>query len=187
MIAARSCVSGKARSNTGRDARYVITDVTRPPQRPLPNGRDEALPRPCDGWSGWLRRRLHSQRHVVGSGGVSARGGRLRAAARVGRGPDQRAGGAKKIKAERSKDGGVREFNDPFERRQSKLSIHGLSTFKLLLVTISPATIMSGCAVGFPHLTDPNEPPQHQSRDPAIPDATGMVPDGIFIHNQFRA
>jgi hypothetical protein len=38
-----------------RDARYEITDVTRPPQRPLPNGRDEALPRPCDGWSGWLR------------------------------------------------------------------------------------------------------------------------------------
>lgn len=38
MIAARSCVSGKARKNTDRDARYVITDVTRPPQRPLPNG-----------------------------------------------------------------------------------------------------------------------------------------------------
>ncbi len=32
MIAARSCVSGKARTYTGRDARYVITDVTRPPQ-----------------------------------------------------------------------------------------------------------------------------------------------------------
>ena len=49
MIAARSCVSGKARTNTGRDASYVITDVKRLPQRPLPNGRDEALPRPCDG------------------------------------------------------------------------------------------------------------------------------------------
>ena len=94
MIAARSCVSGKARTNSGRDARYVITDVTRPPQRPLPNGRDEALPRPCDGWSGWLRRRRRGQRHVAGRGGVSARGGRLRAADRVGRGPDQRAGGA---------------------------------------------------------------------------------------------
>ncbi len=94
MIAARSCVSGKARTNPGRDARYVITDVTRLPQRPLPNGRDEALPRPCDGWSGWLRRRRHGQRHVAGRGGVSARGGRLRAADRVGRGPDQRAGGA---------------------------------------------------------------------------------------------
>ena len=58
------------------------------------NGRDEALPRPCDGWSGWLRRRLPGQQHVAGRGGVSARGGRLRAADRVGRGPDQRAGGA---------------------------------------------------------------------------------------------
>ena len=101
MIAARSCVSGKARTNSGRDARYVITDVTRPPQRPLPNGRDEALPRPCDGWSGWLRRRRRGQRHVAGRGGVSARGGRLRAADRVGRGPDQRAGGAKIIKSGR--------------------------------------------------------------------------------------
>lgn len=151
------------------------------------NGRDEALQRPCDGWSGWLRRRLHGQQHVAESGGVSARGGRLRAADRVGRGPDQRAGGAKKIKAERSKDGGVREFNDPYDRRQSKLSIHGLSTFKLLLVRISPATIVSGFAVGFPLPTDPYEPPQHRSRDPAIPEATGMIPDGIFIHNQFRA
>ena len=94
MVAAQSCVSGKARTNIGRDARYVITDVTRPPQRPLPNGRDEALPRPCDGWSGWLRRRRPGQRHVAGRGGVSARGGRLRAVDRVGRGPGQRAGGA---------------------------------------------------------------------------------------------
>lgn len=91
----RHSMSGKARNNTGRDARYVITDVTRPPQRPLPNGRDEALPRPCDGWSGWLWKRLHGQRYVAGRGGVSARGGRLRAADRVGRGADQRAGGAK--------------------------------------------------------------------------------------------
>ena len=94
MIAARSCVSGKVRPDTGRDARHVITDVTRPPQRLLPNGRDGASLRPCDGWSNWLRRRLHGQRHVAGSGGVSARGGRLHAADRVGRGPDQRAGGA---------------------------------------------------------------------------------------------
>ena len=65
-----------------------------PPQRPLPNGRDKALPRPCDDWSGWLRRRRHGQRYVVGRGSVSARGGRLRAADRVGRGPDQRTGGA---------------------------------------------------------------------------------------------
>ena len=65
------------------------------------NGRDEALPRPCDGWLGRLRRRLHCQRHVAGRGGVSARGGRLRAADRVGRGPDQRAGGAKIIKSGR--------------------------------------------------------------------------------------
>ena len=65
-----------------------------PPQQPLPNGRDAALPRPCDGGPCWLRRRLHCQRHVAGRGGVSARGGRLRAADRVGRGPDQRAGGA---------------------------------------------------------------------------------------------
>ena len=87
-------MSGKARNNTGRDARYEITDVTRPPQRPLPNGRDEALPRPCDGWSGCLRRRRRSQRHGAGRGGVSARRGRLPAADRVGRGPGQRAGGA---------------------------------------------------------------------------------------------
>lgn len=94
IMTGRHSMSGKAKSNTGRYARYVVTDVTRPPQRPLPNGRDEALPRPCDGWPGWLRRRLNRQRHVAGRGGVSARGGRLRAADRVGRGPDQRAGGA---------------------------------------------------------------------------------------------
>ena len=98
MVTGRYSMSGKARTNTGRDARYVITDVTRPPQRPLPNGRDEALPRPCDGWPGCLRRRLHRQRHVAGRGGVSARGGRLRAADRVARGPGQRAGGAKIMK-----------------------------------------------------------------------------------------
>jgi hypothetical protein len=32
MIAVRSSVSGKARINTGQDARDVITDVTPPPQ-----------------------------------------------------------------------------------------------------------------------------------------------------------
>ncbi len=77
IMTGRHSMSGKAKSNTGRD---------------------EALPRPCDGWSGWLRRRLHRQRHVAGRGGVSARGGRLRAAERVGRDPDQRAGGTQIIK-----------------------------------------------------------------------------------------
>ena len=94
MMPGQNSISSKARNNTGRDAGYEITDVTRLPQRPLPNSRDEALPRPCDGWAGWLRRRLPGQRHGAGRGGVSARGGRLRAADRVGRGPDQRAGGA---------------------------------------------------------------------------------------------
>jgi len=58
-------------------------EATRPSQRPLPNGRDAALPRPCGGWSGWLRRRLPGQQHVAGRGSVSTRGGRLRAADRV--------------------------------------------------------------------------------------------------------
>lgn len=34
MVTGRHDISGKARNNTGRDARYEITDVTRPPQRP---------------------------------------------------------------------------------------------------------------------------------------------------------
>jgi len=34
MMTVRHSMSGKARNNTGRDARYKNTDVTRPPQRP---------------------------------------------------------------------------------------------------------------------------------------------------------
>lgn len=34
MMTGRHSMSGKARNNSGRDATYEITDVTRPPQRP---------------------------------------------------------------------------------------------------------------------------------------------------------